>query len=400
MTKDHTSQFVSIALTLFFLATIPSLAQTSTRIGFLFVTNNGSITITYCGASNLAGDSGEVDVPESTNGYPVTGISSNAFGDTYVTSVRFPASITNIDEGAFKLPSMLTNIVVDANNPNYTSVGGVLFNKSMTLLLAYPTGLADYTYTNYSVPNGVNRIGAWAFDGCFDLSSVTIPNSVSSFGAGAFFYCRSLTNVVIPDGVTNIEGDTFMLSGLTSVIIPGTVASIGTNAFQSCYSLTKVSLTNGITSIGWAAFGFCPISNIVIPSSVTNFSGFVFAGCPNLTNIYFMGAAPTVEPTTFDDTQQAYHLPGAIGWDDTLAGIPTAVWLPTIQVASDLAKSNPVKFNVNWASGQTVVVEASSNLFNENWQALETNVLTTGSIYFSDTQWTNYPNRFYRIRSQ
>jgi hypothetical protein len=60
-------------------------------------------------------------------------------------------------------------------------------------------------------------------------------------------------------------------------------------------------------------------------------------------------------------------------------------------------KTNQFGLNINWASGQTVVVEASTNLI--NWQPLQTNTLTTGSAYFSDPQWTNYPSRFYRLRS-
>ena len=47
-----------------------------------------------------------------------------------------------------------------------------------------------------------------------------------------------------------------------------------------------------------------------------------------------------------------------------------------------------------------VVVDATTNLANTNWLPLGTNTLTSGSAYFSDPQWTNYPTRFYRVRSQ
>jgi hypothetical protein len=48
-------------------------------------------------------------------------------------------------------------------------------------------------------------------------------------------------------------------------------------------------------------------------------------------------------------------------------------------------------------SNLIVVVEASTNLV--DWQPVQTNTLTTGSAYFSDPQWTNYPSRYYRLRS-
>jgi hypothetical protein len=46
-----------------------------------------------------------------------------------------------------------------------------------------------------------------------------------------------------------------------------------------------------------------------------------------------------------------------------------------------------------------VVVEACTNLANPIWYPLATNTLTGGSYYFNDPQWTNYPSRFYRLRS-
>jgi tetratricopeptide (TPR) repeat protein len=39
------------------------------------------------------------------------------------------------------------------------------------------------------------------------------------------------------------------------------------------------------------------------------------------------------------------------------------------------------------------------NLANHTWYPVRTNTVNNGSIYFSDPQWTNYPNRIYRIRS-
>lgn len=54
-------------------------------------------------------------------------------------------------------------------------------------------------------------------------------------------------------------------------------------------------------------------------------------------------------------------------------------------------------FTLAGAPGQTVVTEVSTNL--SVWLPLKTNILTTGSIYFSDPQWMNYSRRYYRIRS-
>jgi hypothetical protein len=62
-------------------------------------------------------------------------------------------------------------------------------------------------------------------------------------------------------------------------------------------------------------------------------------------------------------------------------------------------QTNQFGFIVSWATNVPVVVEASTTLANATWSPLQTCTLTNGSAYFSDPQWTDFPARFYRIRS-
>lgn len=62
-------------------------------------------------------------------------------------------------------------------------------------------------------------------------------------------------------------------------------------------------------------------------------------------------------------------------------------------------RTNRFGFNINWASGRVVVVEACTNLNTTNWLPIVTNTMGGGPCYFSDPQWTNYVGRYYRIRS-
>jgi hypothetical protein len=63
-------------------------------------------------------------------------------------------------------------------------------------------------------------------------------------------------------------------------------------------------------------------------------------------------------------------------------------------------RTNQFGFNITTGSlGLVVVVEACTDLSHPVWQPLRTNTLTTGTTYFSDPQWMNYPIRFYRLRS-
>ena len=107
---------------------------------------------------------------------------------------------------------------------------------------------------------------------------------------------------------------------------------------------------------------------------------------------------PGYEPPT---PTTVYFLPGTTGWGTTFGGQPTMLWNPQAQTsgASFGVHANSFGFNIAGTSNLVVVVEATTNLSSPDWQPVQTNTLTTGSVYFSDPDWTNYPGRFYRFRS-
>jgi len=63
-------------------------------------------------------------------------------------------------------------------------------------------------------------------------------------------------------------------------------------------------------------------------------------------------------------------------------------------------QSNSFGFTISWATNISVIVQATTNLANPVWTSLATNPLVSGTNYFSDPNWTNYPRRFYRVVSQ
>ena len=143
-----------------------------------------------------------VTIPDS-----VTNIGAFAFcACTSLTSVTIPDSVTSIGRDVFYYCTSLKSIEVLDNNKNYSSEGGVLFNKDKTKLIQYPVGNER---TTYNIPNGVTSIGNNAFNRCTNLTSVTIPDSVTSIGNYAFSDCTSLANITIPSSVTSIGDLTF-----------------------------------------------------------------------------------------------------------------------------------------------------------------------------------------------
>jgi len=373
----------------------------------------------------------------------VTNIGAGAFNSCLsLTSVVVPASVTNIGDYAFFYCTNLTAITVDAANPSYSSADGVLFNKDKTILMQFPfgktgsysipgsvTSLADEAFgmndhgqypfpysacaglTNLFIPGSVTNIGDHAFSHCADLTSVTLGSGIASLGVEAFSWCGNLTSISIPNSVTSIGDVTFYYSGLINVTIPGSVTNIGVGAFGVCSSLNNVIIQDGVTSIGERAFNYCDsLTNVTIPNSVTSIGGWAFEYCTNLTGVYFQGNAPSLVSAVFafDNNATVYYLPGTTGWENfaQLTGRPTVLWNPQVQPGDPIfgVQNNQFGFNITGSSNLVIVAEACTNLANPVWSPVQTNTLNTfigtnGTSYFSDPQWTNYPGRFYRLRS-
>jgi hypothetical protein len=364
-----------------------------------------------------------------------------------LNNVTIPGGVTNIGYCPFGGCVKMTAINVDSNNPVFSSEAGVVMNKSQTELVEYPAGahgayaipsivtsMAEFAFaycpglTAVTIPNGVTIITNSAFGYCSSLAHVSMPDSIIAIGDGAFSYCSNLSSITIPDGVASIGSGVFGYSGLTSVVIPNSVTNLGEFAFENCPNLLNAVIGNGIASIEAFAFSGSGLTNINIPSSVTNIQSYAFFSCPNLksatipnsvtyiandafancaelTAVYFLGNAPSADPTAFqaDTKATAYYLAGTTGWDEFSAdtGLPVVLLNPLIQ-ASDSSfgvSNNQFGFNITGTTNMPIVVEACTNLASPVWIPLQSLNLTNGSFYFSDPQWTNYPGRFYRISS-
>ncbi len=223
-----------------------------------------------------------LDLSQTTG---LTSIPGSALSScTKLSGITIPDSVTSIGDNAFLGCTSLEDITVDSNNPNYSSIDGILFNKDATAIITYPAGKQSAAYT---IPDSVTYIGTSTFYGCTSLSSVNIPDSVTYIGAGAFFGCTSLSSVTIPNSITSIDNNAFYsCNSLSSVTIPDSVTSISYYAFYGCSALSSITIPDSVTFIDKNTFDGCTsLSSVSIGDSVTSIGVSVFNGCTSLTTI-------------------------------------------------------------------------------------------------------------------
>ena len=109
------------------------------------------------------------------------------------------------------------------------------------------------------IPEGVTNIGVLAFIICPNLTAASIPGSVAQIGDEAFWYCIRLQRLVIRDGVRVIPPLAFQdCWSLTEVAIPNSVTDIAGGAFDNCSNLVSVTIGSGLTNLASGAFHDCP----------------------------------------------------------------------------------------------------------------------------------------------
>ncbi len=179
---------------------------------------------------SYSGNSGQIYIPDTINGYPVSEISDGAFMDkTYLSTVNGGKNVKKIGSYAFYGCSKLST--VSLYNTELSQIGADAFTGTSSLI--YRDGFAfaqsknekilikyNGKSKNVTIPKDVTVIADDAFADCDYIKTVKLPYGLKSIGSGAFFGCEKLQKIVIP----------------------GKTQSIGDYAFSCCYELSAVSI--------------------------------------------------------------------------------------------------------------------------------------------------------------
>lgn len=252
--------------------------------------------------------SGEINIPETYNGKPVSSIASNAFKDAErISKVTIPASVTSVGSTAFENCASLGTVIFEGAD---CTIGTAAFRYCSTLKsVTLPSNLKSIpleafanctSLSKIDIPGSVTSIGKEAFKKCSALQSVSIPANVTSIGFNAFLNCASVAayNVAaentayksISDCLYDYKGETLIQypngKTVTGFTVPAGTKAIGDSAFGSNTRLTQITLPSGLETITDYAFNQCTVlSEINIPSSVTYIGSQAFGGCKKLKEI-------------------------------------------------------------------------------------------------------------------
>ena len=226
-------------------------------------------------------------IPSKINGVTVTTIGTDAFLGLNITSVTIPASVTEIGANAFAGCTNLTSVNYIGDWSNLTIQSG---NPAVQDAANAP--LFDFEF----IPpdNTAVIVTNYKYNGA--AADVTIPSRyqgkpVTTIGHAAFFN-SAVTSVTIPDSVTSISDEAFInCPKLTNISIPNSVTYIGFSAFSSCTSLKSITLPSSLSFISGALFlGCSQLTTIHIPVSVTSIGNNAFADCPSLMTVTYPGS--------------------------------------------------------------------------------------------------------------
>ena len=218
----------------------------------------------------------EYELHTSTNPQDIESVTLNGVIDRTVESIELPASVngypvryvhTDNDPDFFWHCENLKEIRVDPENADLKSIDGVLFNKSGSILYAYP----PMKEGDYVIPDGTRYI--WDH---------------------AFYKAQKLGVVTVPDSVVDISGAAFAESSVTDFV--GALPLVHGTAVRNCKHLRSLCIRtplDGAVANAWLT-GLSSLESLTFSPDVIVLENLGLIDCPLLKHVEF----PQVNPSS------------------------------------------------------------------------------------------------------
>lgn len=198
-------------------------------------------------------------------------IEQSAFEYGEFTSIELPVGLTTIDADAFSHCAKLTSMYIPKS---VQMISSAALRYSLNVDLEIEDGsrfvwkdycLVDTTEkkllmgrANSIIPDnlGITSIA----DHCFTevgIETVTVPEGVTRIGQYAFYNCTKLVRLELPNTLTQLESFAIYGCAFTELRLPQNLQSIGTFALVDNFKLLEISIPASVRSIGYRALRGC-----------------------------------------------------------------------------------------------------------------------------------------------
>lgn len=310
----------------------------STLDDFDYTEADGKITLT-----KYKGNKEHIILPENASalGGQVFQLAEGESTVAAIKSLKIPGNIESIDGLSLFWSVNLYTIEVDENNVKYASKGGVLFNKTLDTLIAYPMGRSVETTNAYVIPEGVKTIEQFAFTG-YERKSLILPSTLETIKYCAFSYAY-FEEITFPSGLKTVENyGIYNMPSLKKATFPKDAAFSSNNylldeckaldeltapadIYNKCYissenfktlkitagetvelirgsmkNLETLVLADTVKTIGKNAFkNLTKLSSVTFSASLETIGQYAFDGCESLTVFNAPSSLKTIEYGAF-----------------------------------------------------------------------------------------------------
>lgn len=238
-----------------------------------------------------------VIVPETIAGLSVVSFGGNSFvvyGNHETERVCIPNSLVRLHARAFQNGVRNVYFSIDDNHPNLVVIENSIYNKNMTELF-YST---NWSETELIVPDTVEIIHDYAFEGHRNLKKVQFSCSLKKLGKAAFFNCYEFKRIDLPVSLVEIgdkafDSDWHDVSN-SKIFVPQNVSEIGgftgrklqiSKDNKFLHVVNNLVLNEDLSKV--QSILSTDIKEIIIPETVKSVAAKLFIECEGLNTITF-----------------------------------------------------------------------------------------------------------------
>ena len=238
----------------------------------------------------------DIVIPAEYNGIPIVSISTSAFENSDINSLKFEegSKLVEIGSYAFKNCDSLKSVELIST---IETLGEGIFEDCDSLTDVKFN--ADIAKDDTKTKSKFTYISDEMFKDCDLLEKIDMVKSIETIGVGAFENCKSFKEfnfyfeknnrgVKKYYGVKTISDRAFKnCESLETFSFVEVLETVGANAFENCKALATLDFEDSkVSSIGEAAFKNCDaLVSVQLPETIKEINSYTFENCDLLESV-------------------------------------------------------------------------------------------------------------------